>query len=149
MSTTSTGTTISSPQYILVGESAKAPICLTADLGEPEEGRRLQIAVTRPTQTPPPNLSEVKVSLSELEAGYALAKAITINIRRLDRNNYVAKFPDANINASGESFPVAITHLKALIVDMFDLLQSVPRNRLGPEPKQQLTILNGLIRKTI
>jgi hypothetical protein len=76
-------------------------------------------------------------------------QAITINVRRLDRNNYIAKFPDANINASGESFHAAIVNLQALLVDMFDLLRSVREDQLGPEPKQRLTILNGLIRKNL
>ena len=126
----------------------QTPLGLVAAISEPEE-KLLRIKITQPTQTPTPGLSELKVLLNDLEAGYELVQSITINVRRLDRDNYIAKFPDANINASGESFHSAIINLKALIVDMFDLLRSVRKNQLGPEPRHRLTILNGLIRKNV
>ena len=143
----SSSTAVNRPQYISIGEPVQTSLYLMADVFESRD-RPLRVAITSPTNTPPIALSELKISLTDLEPGYTLLRTITINVQRLARNNYIAKFAEANINASGESFYEAITNLKALVVDMFDLLRSVPRNRLGPEPKQQLTALNALIRKS-
>lgn len=139
-------TAVNKPQYISIGESVQTPPCLVADVFESRD-QSWRVAITTPTNTPPIPLSELTVSLPDLEPGYTLLRAILINVQRLARNNYVATFTEVNINASGESFYEAISNLKALIVDMFDLLSSVGRHKLGPEPRKQLRALAAIIRK--
>lgn len=146
MISSSSSTAVNKPQYISIGESVETSQCLVANVFEYRD-QSLRVAITSPTNTPPVSLSELTVSLPDLEPGYTLLRAIVINVQRLARNNYVATFTEVNINASGQSFYEAISNLKALIVDMFDLLGSVGRHKLGPEPRKQLRALAAIIRK--
>jgi len=120
---------------------------LTADVFEPTDSPLLPILMTSPTNTPI-GLSELKICSSDLEPVYNLARAIIINVRCIAQNNYVAEFAEANINASGESLDEALNNIKTLIVDMFNLLRSVERRTLGPEPRNQLRALTAVMRKS-
>lgn len=99
---------------------------LTGDVVEPADSPSLlPIFITSPTNTDPIGLSALRISLRDLEPGYNLVRAIMINVRHIAHNSYVAGFEEANINASGESLSEALINLKAVLVDMYDLLSSV------------------------
>lgn len=141
-------TTTRMPRYILIEDFVQTWPHLTADVVEPLDSPLLPILITSPTNTRLTGLSELKVGLSDLEPGYNLARVIMINVRCISQNNYVAEFTEANINASGKSLDEALTNIKALIVDMYDLLSATNRHQLGPEPTSQHRVLASIIRKS-
>jgi len=63
-----------------------------------------------------------------------------------DGDNFVAKFSDANISASGDSFPEAIGNLVDLIETKFLHFSELPLTQLGTEPRRQLAILRQFFR---
>lgn len=141
-----TATNTHAPHYVLIGDSVQETPQLTAVFETTDDPLAL-ILITSPTNTPI-GLSELKIRLNGLEPGYRLARSIMINIRCIGQNNYVAGFDEANINASGESLDDALTGIKALIVDMYDLLSTANPRRLGPEPSNQRRVLTSIIRKS-
>jgi hypothetical protein len=64
-----------------------------------------------------------------------------------DEGSYVATLVDANINASGETVPGAVTNLKDMILRLFERLNKEPREKLGKRPARQLDVLRDLIKK--
>lgn len=105
------------------------------------------VSITPTTETGPVSIfAPLAVLLRQLESGYVLVRPINANIQRLAKNNFVASFAEANINASGQSFHEAASNLQSIIVDMFELLSR--QAHLGPEPKSQLRLLRSIIRKT-
>lgn len=61
-----------------------------------------------------------------------------------DAENFVASFPLANLNASGDSVGDAIDNLRRVIVDRF-LYFSVNVSSLGREPLRQLAVLRNFV----
>lgn len=58
---------------------------------------------------------------------------------------FVASFSDANVSASGDNQQEAFDNLKGLILDVYDSLRAEPPDRLGPEPKRQLAVLESYL----
>jgi len=141
-----TATTTHTPRYVLIGASVQEAPRFTAVFETREDDPLVLILITSPTNTPI-DLSELRIRLNTLEPGYNLAHSIMINIRCIGQNNYVAGFEEANINASGETLHDALTNIKALMVDMYDLLSAANPRRLGPQPLNQRRILTSIIRK--
>jgi len=56
-------------------------------------------------------------------------------------------FFDANIASGGDTEEEVVDNLRTLIIDTFDLLESVEPEKLGREPYRQLQLLRSLIRK--
>lgn len=77
---------------------------------------------------------------------YSLVRPIEVLIEPVD-DSYVASFFDANISASGDNQQEAFDNLKALILDVYDSLRAESSNRLGPEPKRQLAVLDRFLEK--
>ena len=62
-------------------------------------------------------------------------------------DEFMATFLDANISAGGVTDVDALANLKSAILDVFDSLENTDPNRLGPEPRSQLAVLRGLLRR--
>jgi len=66
---------------------------------------------------------------------------------RVQGEDYIATFFDANLSASGETQAEAIYNLKDVIVGVFDILDIKDESELGPGPAQQKKTLQEFIRK--
>ncbi|MBZ5624822.1 MAG: hypothetical protein LAQ69_39900 [Acidobacteriia bacterium] len=62
-------------------------------------------------------------------------------------DGFIATFFDANIATGGDTEQEALDNLRSLIIDTFEMLESEPSERLGPEPQRQLKVLQSIIRK--
>ena len=80
---------------------------------------------------------------------YEALSEIPIIIREIgdEDDNYVARFADANVNASGDSPREAIANLKSALLAKFEYFSSLPSRKLGPEPRRQLAVLKSCIRR--
>lgn len=75
---------------------------------------------------------------------YELRRTLAVVVQR-EGEGFVATFFDANLHASGDTEEEAFRNLKSLILDVFESLQEEPPERLGPEPKRQLAVLEEFI----
>lgn len=80
---------------------------------------------------------------------YELSKPIPAILEPIgtEGDNYVARFPEANVNASGNTAGEATDNLEDLIVATFENFSSIPNARLGPEPRRQLAVLREYLRE--
>lgn len=76
---------------------------------------------------------------------YGLRKPIPVLLRQVGDEDYEASFLDAGISTSGDTPQEAFDNLKSLILDSLDSLLSLPADRLGRGPSQQLTVLKDFI----
>ena len=76
---------------------------------------------------------------------FILKRPLQVVVQSSD-GQYVATLFDANLGMSGDTAEEAVANLKATIVDTFDLFEE-NEEKLGPEPKRQLSILRGLIHR--
>jgi predicted RNase H-like HicB family nuclease len=86
------------------------------------------------------------ILISDLEEGYEVLKPIPISVSQ--EEGFVAKFDDANINTSGDTWDEAVSNMRSLLLDMFDLLLMHEVGALGVEPRNQLSVLRSFIKKT-
>jgi dCTP deaminase len=87
------------------------------------------------------------VPLTTLEPGrYELTRDIPVVLQPSD-DGFTATFFDANIASGGDTEEEAVDNLRTLIIDTFDLLESVEPEKLGREPRRQLQLLRSLIRR--
>ena len=77
---------------------------------------------------------------------YELCQPLLFVLQR-EGEGFIASFFDANIHASGDTQEEAFRNLKSVLLDIFDSLSAEPANRLGPEPRRQLAVLQQFIRK--
>ncbi|MGH9786980.1 MAG: hypothetical protein ACRD88_22650 [Terriglobia bacterium] len=77
---------------------------------------------------------------------YELRQPLLILVQR-EKEGFTASFFDANIHASGDTEEEAFRNLKSLILDVFDSLRAEPLEKLGPEPKRQLSVLEEFLRR--
>jgi hypothetical protein len=77
---------------------------------------------------------------------FSLLRPIKVLIERVD-DTVVVSFFDANLSASGDNQPEAFDNLKSLILDTYDSLRAESPERLGPEPKRQLAVLDSFLKK--
>ena len=66
---------------------------------------------------------------------------------RIQGEDCIATFFDANLSASGETQAEAIYNLKDVIVGVLDILSTIDESELGPGPAQQKKTLREFIRK--
>ncbi len=78
----------------------------------------------------------------------SLAKPFSIQVEQLDDCNFVARFPEANINASGSTFTEAIQNWKDVLAFKFDHYSSFPSDKLGSGPKAHLAAMRRYITRT-
>jgi hypothetical protein len=78
---------------------------------------------------------------------FALVRPIEVMVEQVD-DSYVASFFDANISASGDNQQEAFDNLRSLILDTYDSLLAEPSERLGPEPRRQLAVLESFLGKS-
>jgi predicted RNase H-like HicB family nuclease len=76
---------------------------------------------------------------------YSLLQPIEILIEPV-QDSFVASFFDANISASGDNQQEAFDNLKRLILDVYESLRAESLDRLGPEPKRQLAVIESFLR---
>lgn len=86
--------------------------------------------------------------LKELETGYEAIKPIQIKVEQTE-GGFIARFVEANVNASGEGWDDAVLNLKSLLIDKLDVLSAHKPNTLGPAPKRQLSVLQSYIRRVV
>jgi dCTP deaminase len=87
------------------------------------------------------------VPLIDLEPGrYELERDIPVVLQPSD-DGFIATFFDANIATGGDTEQEALDNLRSLIIDTFEMLESEPSEKLGPEPQRQLRVLRSVIRK--
>lgn len=78
---------------------------------------------------------------------YLLRRPMEVVVEQVE-DGFVATFFDANISASGDNQQEAFDNLKSLILDIYDSLCAEPPERLGPEPRRQLAVLESFLEKT-
>lgn len=66
---------------------------------------------------------------------------------KVQDDQYIATFFDANISASGDTQTEAIFNLKDMIVGTFEILSETSSNELGPGPARQKKVLQEFISK--
>ena len=87
------------------------------------------------------------VPLTTLEPGqYELEREIQA-VLHPSEDGFIATFFDANIATGGDTEQEALDNLRSLIIDTFEMLESEPSEKLGPEPQRQLKVLRSMIRK--
>ena len=89
--------------------------------------------------TPPDRMEVDRVLVEDLGPEVTVIKPLLITIERLDEG-YVASFPDANINTSGDDWWEALLNLRSLIIDLSVLLAD-KQACLGPAPRKQYEAL--------
>jgi hypothetical protein len=77
---------------------------------------------------------------------YDLLKPILVSVQTVE-DEFEAGWFDANIHTSGGNEEEAVSNLKSLILDYFEIFTNEPSEKLGIEPKRQLAILNQYIQK--
>jgi predicted RNase H-like HicB family nuclease len=60
---------------------------------------------------------------------------------------FIASYMDANINAAGDSKEEALSNLKSLLIDVYEILYDEEDSRLGPGPLRQKRILATVMKK--
>jgi type I restriction enzyme, S subunit len=91
--------------------------------------------------------SSSEILLTNLESGFEVRHPIPVSVQKIDRT-FVASFVAANLHASGDTVEEAVSNLKYLLVDSFDLLLTHRPDELGPGPKRQLSVLQSYMGKT-
>lgn len=71
---------------------------------------------------------------------FNLLKPIPVKIERMDENDFLASFEEANITMPGESDLEAFQNLLGHTLDVFEALSN-EETSLGPEPARQLKVL--------
>ena len=61
-------------------------------------------------------------------------------------DEHLATFFDANINASGETQEEAFANLKDVLLGTFQMLERMSESQLGPGPRHQRAVFEGLFR---
>ena len=61
--------------------------------------------------------------------------------------DFVATLFTTGISATGDTDDEAVLNLRDIIVQKFNILSSMPLEKLGPYPLHQLTVLQTMIRK--
>jgi predicted RNase H-like HicB family nuclease len=77
---------------------------------------------------------------------FGVRKQIPVVIQPFD-DEFIASFFDANINAQGSNETEALENLKDVMLGVFEHLSAQRSNRLGPEPKRQLAVLQEFIKQ--
>jgi hypothetical protein len=78
---------------------------------------------------------------------YELLKPILVSVFFVE-GGFEAGWFDANIHTSGDNEEEAVSNLKSLILDFFDSFSKEPLEKLGVEPKRQLSVINAFIKRT-
>ena len=103
-----------------------------------------------------PNVRAVETRVQELEKHrtvtvhslapepYRLRRPLICDVHFADPE-FVASFADAGIHMSGDTVFEAVGNAKAFLVDVWESLQSMPEDQLGPLPRQQLAVLSEFI----
>ncbi|MDE3136765.1 MAG: hypothetical protein KGL59_09335 [Acidobacteriota bacterium] len=76
---------------------------------------------------------------------YDLNRPISVALRPTDAG-FEATFFDANLHGGGDTEEEAIDDLKATIVEIFEVLTSLPDEELGPIPRTQKAVLRDFVR---
>ena len=98
--------------------------------------------------------SEKELDLTSIEEDYALRhfpgepyrllKPITVQVKCLGDDDFLASFHAANMAISGDSVQEAFQNLAAHILDVLEVLEQ-EESTLGPEPARQLAVLRDHI----
>jgi hypothetical protein len=77
---------------------------------------------------------------------YKLLKTILVTVHPVE-GGYSAGWFDANIHFSGDNEEEAVSNLKSLILDFFNIFSNEAAESLGPEPTRQLALMKEYIQK--
>ncbi|MGO9056340.1 MAG: hypothetical protein ACLQU2_03005 [Candidatus Binataceae bacterium] len=75
---------------------------------------------------------------------YRLLKPITVQVKCLGEDDFLASFSDADMAISGDSAQEAFQNLAAHILDVLEVFEQ-EESTLGPEPARQLAVLRDYI----
>ena len=78
---------------------------------------------------------------------YTLTRDIPVVVEP-SGDDCIATFYDAGVTASGDNGAEAVANLKDMLISEFELLTSLPNERLGPEPLRKLAVLREFIRRS-
>jgi len=90
--------------------------------------------------------NDKQTSVTIISLGFGkrvLLKPMSLRIENVGDDEFIASFPEAGIEMSGDSATEAIQLLKSHLVALFDIYRT--ESKLGPEPQKQLKILEGYI----
>jgi hypothetical protein len=92
-------------------------------------------------------LKDVRVETDVDVERFEVIKPIETHVVSLSHDDFVATAVDMRISASGETPELAVEMLKDMIVGRYEHLNSHPIERLGKEPRRQLSALRSYIRE--
>jgi hypothetical protein len=78
---------------------------------------------------------------------YEVLKPIVVGVNPVE-DGYDACWIDANIHSSGDNEEEAVSNLKSLVLDFLDSFAKEPAEKLGPEPKRQMIVINEFVKKS-
>jgi hypothetical protein len=73
-----------------------------------------------------------------------LTRVIPVTVQP-GNGEFVATFFDANISASGDTDQEAVANLRDMIVQSFNVLNSMPEAKLGKQMRQQIAVLRDVV----
>lgn len=78
---------------------------------------------------------------------FSVLKPMRFNVNQISTNDFVATFPEARISASGETPEESILMLQDMIIGRLEHLGDIDLERLGREPKRQLSVLRSYLQE--
>jgi hypothetical protein len=76
---------------------------------------------------------------------YDLIRPIPVTVQEVEEGVFVATFLDANVSMTGETLPESVRELADYLLDLYDRLNELSSDELGPGPSRQLAVLNQFI----
>lgn len=77
---------------------------------------------------------------------FEVVKPLYVSVR-VEEDQYIASFFDANLSASGDTREEAVLNLKDIISTTFEVLGTMDESELGPGPLQQRKVLEEFVRR--
>ena len=91
-------------------------------------------------------LRPVLAPIATLPEPYEVIKPLYVSIR-IEEDQYIASFFDANLSESGDTREEAVLNLKEIIATTFEILITMDESELGPGPLQQRKVLEEYVRR--
>lgn len=98
--------------------------------------------------TAPSPVFRSAIMVEEMDSDvFSVLKPMRFNINQIATNDFVATFPEARISASGETPEESVLMLQDMIIGRLEHLSDIDLERLGREPKRQLSVLRSFIQE--
>jgi hypothetical protein len=94
------------------------------------------------------NLVIFKTEIRDLGVQDFVIKGKKIDvILKICDDDYIAIIPDLELYGDGDNEIEALNNLKLELVDLYEMLNSIPNKKLGKKPTQWKNTINNLIKK--